>query len=262
MSKTNRELTEAEAFDAHTLDQYENLKDDDLVIPEVNLKQHLNLSFPPLRAYAYAIYLLKDSEIKDQYVLNIACGTGYESVILARKGGNVVSFDISPLSVRIAQKMAVVNKLSDKIHTEVMSVYDMKFSNQTFQYVYGNACLHHFDLDGAMKEMRRILKPGGVAVFHEPFSGSKLLQKIRDLVPIEKNVVSPDERQLDFNDISVIKRYFSSVFVKEFGLLSRFRRLIKCQCLHSLFYRIDNLLLYNIPQLKKYASHIVIEVTK
>lgn len=257
----SRETVEARAFDEAVLVEYGKLKDEDLIFPEDFLKKHLNLTKPPIIAYRYAIYLLKDSDIKNQNVLNVACGTGYESIILAKKGANVFAFDISPESVKMAQKRAVLNNLSDKIHTVVMSVYELKFPDEAFKYIYGNACLHHFDLEKALKEIYRVLEAGGVAVFCEAFGASRMLQKVRDLIPLKKNKVSPEERQLTYEDISVISKIFHKVVAKEFGFFIRLERLIKSKRIRELLFKID-FILSKIPTLRKFASSVVIKVIK
>lgn len=262
MSRLTREQTEAEAFDSSTMEAYGNFQDSELIVPGENINQHLNLTAPPKRAYAYAIFLLKDTDIAGQKVLNIACGTGYESIILARKGADVFSFDISPMSIRLAQKRADLHNLQDKVHAEVMSVYEMQYPDESFHFVYGNACLHHFDLEAAMREVHRVLKPNGLAVFKEPFGASKTLQKIRDFVPVKKNIVSPGERQLTYDDIIAIQNIFNDVTLKEFGLFSRLKRLTTNRRIHRMTQNVDELVLEKFPQFKKFASDVVIRITK
>ena len=262
MNQSNREQIEADAFDNSIKEAYDNLQDGDLILPDENINQHLNLQAPPKRAYAYAFFLLKDKDISGQQVLNVACGTGHESIILAKKGAEVFSFDISPMSIKIAQKRARLHNLQDKIHAEVMSVYEMQYPDNHFNFVYGEACLHHFDLEAAMREVQRVLKPNGVAVFHEPFGASKTLQKIRDWVPVKKDIVSPDERQLTYEDITVIQNIFNSVTLKEFGLFSRLKRLTNNRGAHRMMHNFDDLILEKFPKIKKYAASVVILAKK
>ena len=49
--------------------------------------------------------------------------------------------------------------------------------------VWGNAILHHLDLAKAGRELRRVLAPGGVAVFCEPWGGNPLLAFARRALP-------------------------------------------------------------------------------
>lgn len=262
ISKKDLEIIESKVFDKEVSAEFEKTGEKELVISEAVYKKHLNLSSPPDIAYRYALYLLKDSEIQKEPVLNIACGSGYESIILAKKGAYVFAFDISPKSVDMAQKRASLNNLTEKIHSEVMSVYNLNFCDCRFNYIYGNACLHHFELEKAIKEIHRVLKPGGKAIFCEPFGASKVFQAIRDLIPVKKNKVSPFERQLTREDIKVISNFFSLISVKEFGLFNRINRLIKNNNFISLINKIDAFLMENFSFLRKYARSIVIQVTK
>jgi SAM-dependent methyltransferase len=49
--------------------------------------------------------------------------------------------------------------------------------------VFGIAILHHLDLDLAAREVRRVLKKGGRAIFQEPVRNSKFVRRIHSLIP-------------------------------------------------------------------------------
>lgn len=266
MSKTEinaREIAESESFDKIVQDEFgDEGKPENLLMGEEIMRNHVGLTAPPVMGYRYALYLLKDKDIKNKKVLNIASGIGYESVILARKGANVYAFDISEASVRVANKRSEINGLSGQITTEVMSVYQLTYADDSFDYVYGNACLHHFELEKGLKEIRRVLKPGGKAVFCEPLGSSEFLKKLRNFVPVRKNIVSPFERQLNYNDLKVIENIFKTVIVREFGLFNRLDRVISNKAVLSLLGKLDSILLNKFSFLRKYARSVVIEVVK
>lgn len=44
----------------------------------------------------------------------------------------------------------------------------LPFRNESFDLVYGCSVLHHLDLEEALREVRRVLRPGGRLVFSEP----------------------------------------------------------------------------------------------
>jgi len=258
-----REIAESESFDKLVQDEFgDEAKPENLLMGDDILINHVGLAKPPLMGYRYALYLLKDDDIKNKKVLNIASGTGYESVILARKGANVFAFDISESSVRVANERSKINGLSKQITTEVMSVYQLGYAGNSFDYVYGNACLHHFELEKGLMEIKRVLKTGGKAVFCEPLGSSELFKKIRNLVPVRKNIVSPFERQLNYGDLEVIGKIFKTVILREFGLFNRLDRLIKNKWILSLFAKLDNILLNKFTFLRKYARSVVIEAVK
>ena len=49
----------------------------------------------------------------------------------------------------------------------------MPFPDDSIDVVFGIAILHHLDLDLVSREVRRVLKPGGRAIFQEPVRNSR-----------------------------------------------------------------------------------------
>ena len=58
-------------------------------------------------------------DLRGKTVLEIGCATGFHSILLARSGARVKSFDISPESIRVAQHRAEINGLSNEIEFRV-----------------------------------------------------------------------------------------------------------------------------------------------
>ena len=52
--------------------------------------------------------------------------------------------------------------------------------------IRGNSILHHLELEPALRELRRILAPGGRAVFVEPLAHNPLLRLGRALTPMAR----------------------------------------------------------------------------
>lgn len=63
---------------------------------------------------------------------------------------------------------AEFNDVADKTNISIMSVQDLEFDDNMFDYAVGLGALHHLNLDLAGKELSRVLKPGGAAIFVEP----------------------------------------------------------------------------------------------
>lgn len=260
-----REKNEAEMFDNEVLVEFgikriEELTDRHLKLEEARINMHLGFKAPPNRPYRFALYLLQN--LAGKKVLDYCAGTGATTVLIAKKRpARVESFDISPLAVRVAKMRMKANNVADIANPRVASAYSMDYPDNHFDIVYGNAVLHHLDLDIAMKEVRRVLKPGGTAVFCEPFAGSSNLQRIRNLVPI-KGDLSPHERQLNPADIKVISGYFSRSEIYFFGLFSRLDKVIKSNGALDLISSVDENLLKTLPFLKKFSRTAVFRLTK
>jgi ubiquinone/menaquinone biosynthesis C-methylase UbiE len=102
---------------------------------------------------------------KNANILEIGCGTGIFTKALAKTCKNITAIDISPDLLKIAK--AKTGK-SGKVKFLVRNAYATDFKNNNFDYVYGCSILHHLDMDKALKELIRILKPGGKIIFTEP----------------------------------------------------------------------------------------------
>lgn len=100
--------------------------------------------------------------------LDIGCGTGFFSLnlvsagVLARDG--VAVSDISPGMVEAAQRNAAALGLS--VEGRVADAETLPFADASFDVVVGHAVLHHLpDVEQALREVLRVLKPGGRFVF-------------------------------------------------------------------------------------------------
>ncbi len=98
--------------------------------------------------------------------LEIGAGTGYFSLNLLRAGvvGEAVATDISPGMLEKLERSAT--ELGLAVETAACEAEALPFEDDSFDLVFGHAVLHHLpDLDGAFREFRRVLRPGGVVAF-------------------------------------------------------------------------------------------------
>lgn len=97
-------------------------------------------------------------------VLDVAAGAGEQSITTARRvgpTGHVLATDISPNILEFATRMAVQAGLSN-IATRVMDGENLDVPDATFDAVISRVGLIYFpDQQRALKEMLRVLKPGG-----------------------------------------------------------------------------------------------------
>src|SRR5580698_10244944 len=100
----------------------------------------------------------------DSRVLEIAPGPGYLSVALARLGPYQVSgLDISRSFVRIATENAA--RAGVAVDFQQGDAANIPFAGDTFDFIVCRAAFKNFgDPEGALREMRRVLKPGGEAL--------------------------------------------------------------------------------------------------
>src|SRR5689334_7058566 len=106
-------------------------------------------------------------------VLDFGCGHGMAAVVLARRGARVTAFDLSEGYLSEAARRAAANAV--RLDLVQADGERLPFADASFDRVWGNAVLHHLDLAVAGRELFRVLRPGGVAVFCEPWGENPLL---------------------------------------------------------------------------------------
>jgi ubiquinone/menaquinone biosynthesis C-methylase UbiE len=98
--------------------------------------------------------------------LEIGAGTGYFTLNLLRAGvlREAVATDISPGMLAVLGESA--DRLGLPVETVACEAAGLPFEDDSFDLVFGHAVLHHLpDLDGAFREFRRVLRPGGWLAF-------------------------------------------------------------------------------------------------
>ena len=123
-------------------------------------------------------------------VLELGCGVGYFTEFLAQSGADIIANDISPDLLEVARQRVT----SSNVEFKVENAYDLTYQDASFDSVVGSSVLHHLDVDQALKECYRVLKPGGTIYFTEPNMINPLIFLERKVPAIrEKMKVSPDE---------------------------------------------------------------------
>jgi ubiquinone/menaquinone biosynthesis C-methylase UbiE len=101
-------------------------------------------------------------------VLDLACGVGQPSLSIARKiapNGTVIATDLSQGMLNVAEKNAAQADIQN-IQFKVADAHNLPFEDNTFDRVVSRLGLMYFwDVETAISEIYRVLKPGGTASF-------------------------------------------------------------------------------------------------
>jgi len=97
--------------------------------------------------------------------LELGCGTGVFLEKTARSGATIHGLDLSD---ELLAKARARLPGSSNITLDQGNAEEMPYPAAEFDTVYGSSVLHHLDLDAALREIHRVLKPGGRMVFAEP----------------------------------------------------------------------------------------------
>lgn len=174
------------------------------------------------------------SEIKDKYVLEIGCASGYDAVNYSKFAKFYVGVDISDEAINVARMRTLPN-------SEFICVDGHKIpkGDQEFDCVIVNSLLHHLDLRVTFDEIYRILKEDGVLIFREPLGTNPLFNLYRAFTPGSRTV---DERPFTFSDLRLMNSYFSFEHVQWFGFLNILSAFLKVRSVRDILSSIDRIL--------------------
>lgn len=210
----------------------------------------------------YCYHLLGD--VKGQRVIDFGCGSGGNTVLLANRGAQVWGIDISEDLLRIARRRMALADRQGGASFIAASAHQLPFPDDSIDVVFGMAILHHLNLKLVSREIHRVLRRGGRAIFKEPIRNSATLRFVRSLIPYRQPDVSPFERPLTDPEVTAFAEPFSACRRRAFQLphvplgesLPMIRRRV------DPLYRWDHALLKSVPALSHFAGIRVIEVTK
>jgi len=106
----------------------------------------------------YHGFLLEHIPASCRAALDIGCGTGSFSRLLAERSERVVALDLSPRMIEVARGRSVGYP---NIEFQVADVTRWEFPPETFDTVACIAALHHLPMDETLLKMRGTLAAGG-----------------------------------------------------------------------------------------------------
>jgi len=236
--------------------------DDELRVTSSTFERYAAPAADTAYPLEYAYHLLGD--VTGKRVVDFGCGSGANTVLLANRGAHVWGIDISEDLLRLGQRRLAVSGREGGATFIAGSAHDLPFPDSAIDVVFGMAILHHLDLDLVSREVRRVLKPGGRAIFKEPVRNSAVIRFVRSLIPYRAPDISPYERPLTDDEARRFATGFSSWTVRAFGLphvqVGSVLPVVKqyWRTLHTM----DHGILRAVPWLARYASVRVISLTK
>lgn len=141
-------------------------------------------------------------------VLDVGCGTGVDLVRFARAGAIVTGVDIAPAAIDLARKNFEIQRLQAELL--VADGESLPFPDDQFDLVFAHGVVQYTtDARALVAECRRVLKPGGQAIFqvYNRISWLNLLSKVMKV-------------DLEHEDAPVLRKYSAAEFR---ALLTGFR---------------------------------------
>src|SRR5574338_614301 len=163
---------------------------------------------------------LRFADIQEgQHVLDVACGTGRGTVGLAQAvglNGKVDALDLSQAMLEQARTKIEKLELSDRVHFKQGNAKELPYPEEAFDLVYNGYMFDLIPLDGFMpilKEMARVLKPGGKLVLvnmSKPDNRKTFFERIYErgwaVMPCRPVLMSPFLEPARFMDIQRLYR--------------------------------------------------------
>jgi SAM-dependent methyltransferase len=199
-------------------------------------------------------------DVRGKKILDYGCGHGMASVVMARRGADVVAIDLSDHYVEETLRRAESNRVA--VHAQQSNAEALPFESQTFDAVWGCAILHHLDLKKAASEIKRVLKPGGAGVFCEPWGENPLLDFARRNLPYPGKHRTIDEHPFTHKDLSLLRGIFPDLNVEGHQLFGMLRRILGACWLSDKLTHLDTHLLQHWSGLQRWCRYVVVVLPK
>lgn len=265
-SRKRREILQGfeRLADTHAAEQVDDLSE------LVKDKEKFNYYFSNMRFYSvtakserYKHDWLERYCNADVRVLDFACGSGENGIYAASCGAEVIGIDISPEGVDNATQNAGRFNVSDKCKFLVMDGERMSFDDNSFDLAVEYGALHHVELEAALSELSRVMKPEAKMMCIEAMRHNPLIHWYRKRTPHLRTEWEVDHI-LGVESFDVMKKYFNKIDVKYFHLASLalvpFRKTFLFPLLIPVFNAIDSLLL-STKFIGKYGWIMAIELS-
>lgn len=96
-------------------------------------------------------------------VLEIGCGLGTDGAQFAKAGADYTGVDLTEAAIELARKRFELFGLQGKF--QVVDAEQLTFPDESFDVVFSHGVLHHTpDINASVREIHRVLRPGGRAI--------------------------------------------------------------------------------------------------
>jgi SAM-dependent methyltransferase len=201
-------------------------------------------------------------DLRGRDVLEVGCGLGALSTLLARSGARVHAFDLSPRSIEVARRRAEMHGVGDAVELTIAAGEAMPYADESFDVVVGKGVLHHLDVDLAAPELHRVLRPGGRAAFTEPLGTNPVIAFARDHLPYPRKNPRGADEPLDYDAIHAWGAPFREFEYREIELLYSLQRALGINRPLPALARADDRILERCPGLGRLCRYVVLKMTR
>lgn len=209
-------------------------------------------------------HLLETAQpVSDKDVLELGCGGGELTERLVELGARVTALDASSGQLAVAQRRVTAAHPGANVQFVAAPAEATGLASDAFDVIVGKWILHHIDLERAVPEIARLLRPGGRGVFYENHDRNPILALSRRHLAGRLGVRrfgTATERPLGGADVRLLRAHFGRVEKRypEFFFL----RLLSSRGLryrgYKLAERLDHAAWRWLPALRPLSWHVVV----
>jgi ubiquinone/menaquinone biosynthesis C-methylase UbiE len=129
----------------------------------------------------YHDFLARHVPVSCREALEVGCGTGSFSRLLAKSSERVLALDLSPNMIRVAQERSAQ---FSNIDFRVADFLELELPAETFDCIATIATLHHLPMKETLARMKNALKPDGVLLVLDLFQPEGLHDAFRSALAL------------------------------------------------------------------------------
>jgi SAM-dependent methyltransferase len=173
-------------------------------------------------------------DCRGKHVLDIGCGRGRDSVLLAKLGARVTGLDVSAASIEFARRRAALEQVADHTAFVCSPLETAPVPPDAFDIIWCHNILHHLtdELDLVMARVRAWARPGARLMITEPVALCGALRRLREALPrgaiaaTGESTWTEHERLLGAAELAALRRRVPGLMTRHFGFLGRAERFV------------------------------------
>ncbi|OYD14982.1 hypothetical protein CH333_06855 [candidate division WOR-3 bacterium JGI_Cruoil_03_44_89] len=205
--------------------------------------------------------------LREKRVLDVGCGDGKNTYMMAARAGSVFGIDISMGMLKRADTLREGRK---NLFILEMDSENMGFREEAFDLIFGGYILHHLDIPPGLSEVYRVLKKGGMGVFIENFAFNPIINFFRENLVGRFGIPrygTPGEHPLTYRDLKIAKSFFGRVEIRnpDLNFMKLFDRQIfryRCPIFSRFCGLFDRWMYHSFKGLRKFSYTQVLVMRK
>jgi ubiquinone/menaquinone biosynthesis C-methylase UbiE len=135
--------------------------------------------------YAYHKHLLRHLPLQSDNALEIGCGMGAFTRLLAERARHVTALDLSPQMLRLAKERSA--HLTN-INYLLGDFLKLSLPAESFDCIISISTLHHLPLGETLEKMKELLKPDGILAVQDLVADDGLFDMCRSVIALPVNI--------------------------------------------------------------------------